>query len=261
MLCEGRVKRVTKIRKNDILVGTGVLLLIFLAMFIRYVNVSNYLFLIILRSLIYIGLFSAWCLSIRKRIIQTQVRHYLTVISALMIVWLLFRTVKFCLSRGDVARHLWYLYYIPMLFIPLFSLFVANSLGKPENFKLPGWMRFLYIPTALLFLLVITNDLHQFVFSFPSGVFSDENYVYELGYYLVIAWEFICAACAICIILSKCRIPYSKTYLCLPLVPFIILLLYCFAYVKKIYWVRMLAGDLALAVSNSKLIAELSDEQ
>ena len=148
-----------------------------------------------------------------------------------------------------------------MLFIPLFSLFVANSLGKPENFKLPGWMRFLYIPTALLFLLVITNDLHQFVFSFPSGVFSDENYVYELGYYLVIAWEFICAACAICIILAKCRIPYSKTYLCLPLVPFIILLLYCFAYVKKIYWVRMLAGDLALAVSNSKLIAELSDEQ
>ena len=76
----------TKIRKNDILVGTGVLLLIFLAMFIRYVNVSNYLFLIILRSLIYIGLFSAWCLSIRKRIIQTQVRHYLTAISALMIV-------------------------------------------------------------------------------------------------------------------------------------------------------------------------------
>ena len=196
----------TKIRKNDILVGTGVLLLIFLAMFIRYVNVSNYLFLIILRSLIYIGLFSAWCLSIRKRIIQTQVRHYLTAISALMIVWLLFRTVKFCISRGDVARHLWYLYYIPMLFIPLFSLFVANSLGKPENFKLPGWMRFLYIPTALLFLLVITNDLHQFVFSFPSGVFSDENYVYELGYYLVIAWEFICAACAICIILAKCRI-------------------------------------------------------
>ena len=112
-------------------------------------------------------LFSAWCLSIRKRIIQTQVRHYLTVISVLMIVWLLFRTVKFCISRGDVARHLWYLYYIPMLFIPLFSLFVANSLGKPENFKLPGWMRFLYIPTALLFLLVITNDLHQFVFSFP----------------------------------------------------------------------------------------------
>ena len=47
----------TKIRKNDILVGTGVLLLIFLAMFIRYVNVSNYLFLIILRSLIYIGCF------------------------------------------------------------------------------------------------------------------------------------------------------------------------------------------------------------
>ena len=31
----------TKIRKNDILVGAGVLLLIFLAMLIRYVNVSN----------------------------------------------------------------------------------------------------------------------------------------------------------------------------------------------------------------------------
>ena len=33
-----------------------------------------------------------------------------------------------------VLRHLWYLYYLPMLFIPLLAVFVAVSLGKLDGY-------------------------------------------------------------------------------------------------------------------------------
>ena len=48
-----------------------------------------------------------------------------------------------------------------MLFIPLLCVLVALSLGKPENYRLPKWTGLLYLPTTLLLLLVLTNDLHH----------------------------------------------------------------------------------------------------
>ena len=81
-----------------------------------------------------------------------------------------------------------------MLFIPLLSVFVSMSLGKPESYHLPKWTRLLYLPTLFFLLLVLTNDLHQLVFSFPTGtVWSDTDNGYEYGYYFVIGWEIICA--------------------------------------------------------------------
>ena len=73
-----------------------------------------------------------------------------------------------------------------MLFIPVLAVLVALSLGKPENYRLPKWTHFLYLPSALLFLLVLTNDLHQLVFFFPTGVLSTREYDYGIGYYVVL---------------------------------------------------------------------------
>ena len=121
-----------------------------------------------LRSAIYIGLFAAWGVSTRSRIIQPQVRSYLTAIAALMVFWVTVRSIRYLLAQDPwVLRHLWYLYYLPMLFIPFLAVFVAMSLGRPESFRLPKWTKLLYIPTAALLLLVLTNDLHQLVFVFP----------------------------------------------------------------------------------------------
>lgn len=118
-------------------------------------------FLIILRASIYIGLFAIWGISVRNRIIQPQVRRYLTAVSTLMVFWITVRTIRYSLEECPwVMRHLWYLYYLPILFIPLLAVLVALSLGKPENFRLPKWVTLLNIPTTTLLLLVLTNDLH-----------------------------------------------------------------------------------------------------
>ena len=103
-----------------------------------------------LRAAIYIGLFAQWGFSARNRIIQPQVRRYLTAVSALMIVWMTARSIRYSLEEALwLMRHLWYLYYLPMLFIPLLAVFIALSLGKPESFRLPNWTAVSYTHLTL----------------------------------------------------------------------------------------------------------------
>lgn len=202
----------------------------------------------ILRSLIYIALYIGWGISVSKRIIQVQVRHYLIAVSGLMVFWFVIRSMRyFFITDIGIARQLWYWYYLPMLFIPLFSLFVAISLGKPENARLSKTARLLlYIPTVLCLQLVLTNDLHQLVFSFPEGeVWTDDNMSYSFGYFFVIGWEILCALAAFVIMIIKCRLSYRKKYL-----PFLLLacsIVYALIYVSGVEWMQLIGGDITAA--------------
>ena len=239
----------SKATKKSLLYALGVLALIALAMWLRYA--SRHIFhspaVSHLRSGIYVFLFSAWCYSLWIRIVQTQARRYLVAISALMVLWILLRSIKFSIENTDTERWLWYFYYFPMLFIPMLSVFVSRSLGKGEDFRLPRWTKLLYVPTLLLLLLVLTNDLHQQVFSFPSGVLSDREYRYEGGYFFVMGWEALCAGFAFLSMAKNCRIPRSRRIRWLPLVPLALSLAYACAYVEKVYWVWVLAGDMTVS--------------
>ena len=124
-----------------------------------------------IRAALYLLLFSLWGYSIDRRIIQTQALHCLRLTAALMLVWLILRTLKYeFVTDLTVARYIWYLYYLPMLFIPLLGVYIALSLGKPQEIRLNGRTGCLAIVPAVLFLSVITNDLHQQVFAFSGGV-------------------------------------------------------------------------------------------
>ena len=202
----------------------------------------------IVRSLIYIALYIGWGISVSKRIIQVQVRHYLIAVSCLMVFWFVIRTIKyFFITDIGIVRQLWYWFYLPMLFIPLFSLFVAISLGKPANAKLSKTtLVLLSIPTVLCLLLVLTNDLHQLVFAFLEGkVWTDNNMNYAFGYYFVIGWEIICALAAFVIMLIKCRLSQRKKYL-----PFLLLACsigYALIYITGVKWMKLICGDITAA--------------
>ena len=200
------------------------------------------------RSVIYIMLFAAWGISVCRRIIQPQVRRYLNAISALMVFWVTARTLRHLFAETPWAlRHLWYLYYLPMLFIPLLALFVALSLGKPDNFRLPKWTALLYIPTAALLLLVLTNDLHQLVFRFPEdAVVWMNEYRYGIVYFPVVGWMVLCALTALVIMLVKCRVPNSRKVLVLPFVPVVLSVIYGALYIFQLPWLRLIAGDVTV---------------
>ena len=96
----------SKATKKSLLYALAALGLIALAMWLRYASrtvlhspVYGHL-----RSGIYIFLLCAWCRSVRVRIVQTQVRRYLLAISALMVLWILLRSIKFSVENTDAER-------------------------------------------------------------------------------------------------------------------------------------------------------------
>ena len=230
--------------------GFLVAAMVFCAIFLRVLGKFDILIVPggIVRSLIYIALYIGWGISVSKRIIQTQVRHYMVSVSGLMVFWFVIRTIKyFFITDPGIIRQLWYWFYLPMLFIPLFSLFVAISLGKPANARLSKTaLLLLYIPTLLCLLLVLTNDLHQLVFAFSEGKeWTDNNMNYAFGYYFVFGWEILCALSAFVIMLIKCRHSQRKKYL-----PFLLLacsIVYGLIYASGAKWMRLIAADITAA--------------
>lgn len=203
----------------------------------------------LVRSFIWMGLILSWGVLIRKRIIQMRVRSYLTGMAFLMLFWFLIRTMKFhFISRIDhpvAVRYIWYLYYLPMMFIPLLAVFVAMSVGKPEDYRLPRWAMLLCVPTVVLFLLVMTNDLHQFVFTFPGDtVWSDTNNGYGVGYYFIFTWLSVLALFMLVVLLKKCRLRSRHRLIMLPVIPVFIFVGYVILYYLQVGWLRIVFGDL-----------------
>ena len=63
----------------------------------------------------------------------------------------------------------------------------------------------------------------------------------------MLGWEALCAAFSLVLMVRSCRIPHSRRIRWLPLVPFALSLAYAYAYVKKVYWVWVLAGDMTVS--------------
>lgn len=233
-----------------------VILAILTAMVLRQIkaDIPMNRFARILRASIYIGMFASWGISIYIRIIQPQVRRYLIAISSLMVFWIIIRTIRYSLNDCVwLMRYLWYLYYLPMLLIPLLGVFVALSLGKAENFRLPKWTILFYIPTIALLLLVLTNDLHQLVFTFPTdAVVWMNDYHHAIGYFLIVIWMIFCAVEALAIMLIQCRSQHSLEALLLPFVPVLLSVVYCALWIFRVLgifqlaWLKAFAGDMTV---------------
>ncbi len=208
----------------------------------------GYLFWGILRTLIYIGLYIGWGISIHKRVVQKAAKNTLIFISGLMIFWFIVRSIKYFFAMDvNVERYLWYSYYLPMLFIPQAAVQTAVLLGQPEEYILPKWLKFLYVPATLCFLLVLSNDFHQCVFSFAAGeVWTDKGYSYAWGYYIVLLWEVVCAVAAFALMVYKCRLSQRKKYL--PVIGIGISILYAIIYASGAEWMQVIGGDITAAL-------------
>ena len=201
-----------------------------------------------IRAALYLLLFSLWGYSLDRRIIQPQTLHWLRLTAALMLLWLILRTLKYeFVTDLTVARYIWYLYYLPMLFIPLLGVYIALSLGKSEKFRLTGRIGALAIIPAVLFLLVITNDLHQQVFAFSSGVPGvPDNYGYSHGifYFCSIGWMVACMIFSLSLLLKKSRVPSGSKKRIRPFVIACITVLYGLLYLSGLPAIRRWFGDM-----------------
>ena len=243
------VNAMEKINKKTILYTIGVAILLVIAYYSRafHTEVDNpilKMLLVMIRSVIQISLVIAWCSSVRTRIINKQVRHYLIAVGILIAFWLILRTCKweFIAQNGThLGRYLWYSYYIPMVLVPLLGVFIIDHIGKAENYKTPNSLKYMYIPAAFLVAAVFTNDLHQLVFSFPKGLENCESdCIYQPLYYITMAWFILLGIYFVVMLIKKSRVPGSKHFQKLPAVILGISIIFWI-----MYCMHIVGGDLA----------------
>ncbi len=235
----------------------GAILVIALASLCHHLALSVHhdfpdLLLNFIRTFLFLGLFFFWGISVGRRVIQPQVRRYMIMSAGLIILWICLREIRFRFIVGaDGSRMLWYLYYIPMLFIPMLAVLEALSLGQSDTYRVPAVWRLLAIPTLTLIALVLTNDLHQLAFLFPDDVpvWNDDAYSYGPVYYLCAAWGICCGLLTIGIMLKRCRLPQGRGLLLLPFLPFAAIAAYTVLYALRFAPVRTIGWDLTIVYS------------
>ena len=112
----------------------GILISVLLAYFCRLGRPEN----VFMRNLadqcrncIYLGMYCAWVIYLEKHVVHRKTRRCLTAIGCLMVFWFFVRTVKFHIFHDPLGEHIcWYLYYIPMILIPVLGLAAAMFLGE-----------------------------------------------------------------------------------------------------------------------------------
>ena len=207
-----------------IFISVAILLIVAYAFRLIALNVSDVFvktILTILRSVIHIALVSLWCSSVYYRVVNKQVRNLLLVVGALMLFWILSKTIKieFFPNVTDVAiRYMWYGYYIPMILIPLIGIFITMYIGKPNNYKNPSWTYLFYIPALILLVGIFTNDLHNWAFTFPNGIENfNDDYSYGVLFWITATWFSGLGILFVVLLIRKSKLPGSKKMQKVPL--------------------------------------------
>lgn len=132
---------------------------------------------------------SIWCVYIDYRIQLDNVRRITRSIFFVGGGWILMRYLKRLLIFSPVvSRYLTYLYSAPMLVISLlyFVLFFEIFFGNFKQKKAIYWT--VLSACLLLFIAVLTNDVHSGYIYFPRGNENVAYYVYRPLYYVMIMY-------------------------------------------------------------------------
>ena len=145
---------------------------------------------------IYIGLLLWWLWSVQQRLLPSRGRTELLLAGALMLLFLLEWAVKYRLAeRGSALEHVcWYAYYVPLAAIPALFLLTARSM-QPTRRRGRAADRAILLCTLTLIALVVTNDLHFWMFRPISGVSQGGAWgAYDTGplWYVFYAWVCLC---------------------------------------------------------------------
>ena len=197
------------------------------------------------RNCIYLGIYCAWVIYLEKHVVHKKMRRCLTAIGCLMVFWFFVRTVKFHILHAPLGEHVcWYLYYIPMILIPVLGLAAAMFFGEKDEEKTVRRIKILLTVAVVLIVSVFTNDLHQMVFHFAKQPpFSDNDYSYGILFMVIQGWMLICLTGMEIILIRKSRIPGKKQFW-LPIIPGILLLGWNIGNIFRLPFIQTFAGDM-----------------
>ena len=161
-----------------------------------------------------------------RRVAQhTKLRRLMLTLACMEALLIMLRGIKYSVfgSIHFLSRYSWYLFFIPMLFIPVLLFYISlyiDTKDEQQVRKRWGWVA---VVTVLLILLVFTNDFHQMVYGYNPGFDNwDLDYSHGWAFTVVTAWEYGFYVISVMILLIKCSVSKVKNRAWLILIPFTI---------------------------------------
>lgn len=154
-----------------------------------------------------------------------QLKRWMLFCAWMIVTFMFFRMIKYEAFPEDsiFARYTWYLYYLPILYIPLCTFFATLSIDGEEKTGFTKVKSLFGAINFLLLLCVLSNDFHQKVFGFREGFVNwDSDYTYGFGYFVVIAWTYFLYGFSVVIMFRKCRLYGMKKKRWVTMIPFAI---------------------------------------
>lgn len=174
--------------------------------------------------------FTIWEIFLFYRTYDKKTKKYILAIGISLMFWMLVRMLKTTITFDQEWKYniLWYMYYIPLIYIPSFYYLASRQICRKWNKK--SSVSILTISTFLI-AMVLTNNIHKFVFTLPN---LEGKYTHKIGYYIVAVWVFLLFILAT-IDLAKERWKAKKDYkILVPFIPIILAILYTIGYVGEI---------------------------
>ena len=154
-----------------------------------------------------------------------QLKRWMMYCAWLIVTFMLLRMIKEEVfpANSIFSRYTWYLYYLPMLFIPLCTFYSTLYIDGEEKREFLKTKPLFGVITFLLCIVVLSNDFHQKVFGFSDGVLNWESkYTHGFGFFAVIAWTYFLYMFSIVIMFKKCKLPKVKKKWWITIIPFAI---------------------------------------
>lgn len=133
------------------------------------------------QSVLFLVVFVLWATFIYLRTFDKTLKKYIISLGILLAFWMTIRIAK-NYTYGIYTFYFWYLYYIPLLLIPTIYYNCSNYIMNKESKKTRIAT---IIISMVLFLLVITNNLHNFVFKVTE---DPDDYTHNIGYFIIVVW-------------------------------------------------------------------------
>ena len=140
---------------------------------------------------VYMLLLFGWQHTITTKIIQKSMRSHLTAQNIVSILYLTVRFVQDAFLYVNIPwmRFTGYFINIAAVFIPLFGLYSAFYLGKPEDYRIDKKWYLPLIPACFLSVMALTNDLHHFLYYIVPMEPQPNLYFHPyIGTYIIYLW-------------------------------------------------------------------------
>lgn len=140
---------------------------------------------------VYMLLLFGWQYTISTKITQKTMRTHLTAQNIISILYLTVRFVQDAFLYVNIPwmRFTGYFINIAAVFIPLFGLYGAFYLGRPEDYRISKKWYLLLIPTCFLSVMALTNEWHHFLYYIVPEEPQPNLYFHPyIGTYIIYLW-------------------------------------------------------------------------